>query len=181
MYPKNHNVSCTFKPHPWCSSSNAICQRWLAKPQSESQDITEKQVPFKTPWRSHPGAPEKAPEKSRKKHKKKHEKKHEKSTRKSTRKIQKIKRKKHKNCDLLVLFSGAFFVYLSLFLTGGRQKKHEKSTRKSTRKVKKNTQSNQRGRERSLIFSLCACIFCASKVLNLEGFAGLGIKIKFTV
>ena len=78
-------------------------------------------------------------------------------------------------------FSGAFFVYLSLFLSGGRQKKHEKSTRKSTRKSEKNTQSNQRGRERSLIFFSFCMYLCASKVLNLEGFAGLGIKIKFTV
>ena len=42
----------TLKPHPWCSSSNAICQQWLAN-HNQNRKTTGEQVPFEKPWRSH--------------------------------------------------------------------------------------------------------------------------------
>ena len=43
----------TFKSHPWCSHSNAICQQRRAKHNHNRNTVLKKQVPFEKPSRSH--------------------------------------------------------------------------------------------------------------------------------
>ena len=42
----------TFKSHPWCNSSNAICQKWLAKHNQNRKTPIGEPIPFEQPWRS---------------------------------------------------------------------------------------------------------------------------------